>query len=362
MWVGRLSKKGDFVFLFDRSVKRLVFFLTHPHFPIKMPLTLTFLDGTNYTLAKSKWRYFGIVVNMLDDCFVAEQNGNGHGITIPILWPTVTSHDIDKIIALIDCPMTVIKMNNTLLFRMIRIADYLDVQDVLPLISGRIQDIVCGRRVHSVFENNVDVLILALHFGDASNWRHDGLLWAFKSFPAFAEEVKLIKPLGVAIRDKTYKIKEIVDCDGGNLWLVHHFIFPEYNRSACNCAAENGYLKVLKWLYQKNPSTKCSSDAYCYAARYGHLEVLQWMRTQDSQKSWLSAMCTNAASGGHLEILKWLRAQDPPCEWNETTYRAAEERGHIDVLKWLRAQDPPCPWSNCACRRVAHNGHLNVLG
>src|SRR3982751_6915659 len=83
---------------------------------------------------------------------------------------------------------------------------------------------------------------------------------------------------------------------------------------------------------QLSTSFKISQIAFCaQAARFGYLSLLQWGRGLQPPLLWDAEACENAAGEGRLEVLKWLRGNG--ATWNEKVCSSAAYRGHLEVLK-----------------------------
>jgi len=121
-------------------------------------------------------------------------------------------------------------------------------------------------------------------------------------------------------------------------------------------AASGGYLQIMQWLRNQDPSCPWSTFICTAAAHSGHLHILQWLQSQNPPCPWNKYTCESATESGHLHILQWLQTQDIPYVWNEHTCTIAAESGHLHVLQWLREQDPPCPYNADTCESAARSG------
>jgi hypothetical protein len=94
-------------------------------------------------------------------------------------------------------------------------------------------------------------------------------------------------------------------------------------------------LEELKDLNAQLQPSKEDNTAWCkWAAKSGRLEILQVLR-ELNRHAWTPDMCATAAENGHLKMLKWLRNRkvhgDDICPWNEETCASAAENGHLKV-------------------------------
>ena len=106
----------------------------------------------------------------------------------------------------------------------------------------------------------------------------------------------------------------------------------------CPQAAKRGHvgcLQLLRW--QRAPwSSACE-----VAAENGQLEILKWAFGDGNCNQWGVEICAAAARGGHVHIIRWLRNHPIPCPWNELTTLAAAEKGHTALLEWVLIRGCP---------------------
>ena len=79
-----------------------------------------------------------------------------------------------------------------------------------------------------------------------------------------------------------------------------------FTETAMDWAAENGHLKVIKWLHT-NRSEGCTVDAMNWAASTGQLEVIKWLHINRSEGCIASAI-NRAAINNHLDVINWLNS------------------------------------------------------
>lgn len=100
---------------------------------------------------------------------------------------------------------------------------------------------------------------------------------------------------------------------------------------AANNAAKKGSLKLLKYIYEMDPSILepflCIS-----AARKNQLEVLKWFVVEKGIPL-PSETLNQAVISDNLDILKFLYAHG--CTFNESATATAAIRGNIEILEWL---------------------------
>ena len=130
-------------------------------------------------------------------------------------------------------------------------------------------------------------------------------------------------------------------------------LLGETARSVCDCAAELGSLRLLKWTRENNlvwSVLTCSS-----AANKGHLPVLQYLH--ENGCPWHSHTYFCAASNGHLPTLQYLHENG--CPWSSETCRCAAQNGHLPALQYLHENG--CPWDSWTCLGAAHYKHWDCL-
>lgn len=109
----------------------------------------------------------------------------------------------------------------------------------------------------------------------------------------------------------------------------------------------SGQLEVTKWLQvflscQLNTilrSRITGQRIFSRIAENGNLKMIKWLRSQNPPCPWNEYACSLAAKGGHLKVLKWLKGQSPPCPWNAWTTAMAAQQKHFDILNWLKSQE-----------------------
>ena len=125
----------------------------------------------------------------------------------------------------------------------------------------------------------------------------------------------------------------------------------EWSAGTINRAAEQGNLEMVKYCV----ANECPIDAIAceYAAKNGHLEILKYLH-EEAKAPWDEYTATWAAGKGQLHILEYLveRKYDGygmlACEY--AAMRAAES-GHLDCLKYLH-ETAKAPWDYKAVRQA----------
>ena len=121
-------------------------------------------------------------------------------------------------------------------------------------------------------------------------------------------------------------------------------------------AASQGNLEMVKYCV----ANECPIDAFAceYAAENGHLEVLKYLR-EEVKAPWDWGTATRAAENGHLHILEYLveRKYD---EYDEFACQWAAMNGHLDCLKYLH-ETAKAPWDYRAVQVAHRNDHPDCL-
>ena len=83
--------------------------------------------------------------------------------------------------------------------------------------------------------------------------------------------------------------------------------------------------------------------------KYGNLKLVQWAYyygfRPKSEVHTVYAICVAAAENGDLKLLKWLHENG--CPWDSSTCASAAKKGNLELLKWLRQNG--CPWDSSTC-------------
>ncbi|CAM9951790.1 unnamed protein product, partial [Ectocarpus fasciculatus] len=178
---------------------------------------------------------------------------------------------------------------------------------------------------------------------------------------------------------------DAVDCAAGNghlevvRWLYLHRA-EGGTTGAVSAAAAGGHVHVLDWLARNTPlmaTTTRRADFFRgtsilnlslldRAAANGHLGVLRWFQRNASnggrsgEDGFTYRLMDEAASNGHLQVCQWLRRyRREGCSWN--AFDGAAGGGHTHVLDWLDRHYHTVGPSAIAFTKAAKAGHLHVV-
>ena len=128
----------------------------------------------------------------------------------------------------------------------------------------------------------------------------------------------------------------------GNLEMVKYCVANEcpVGAFACENAAKNGHLEVLKYLREEGKAPWGWRTA-CWAAHNGHLHILEYLVERKCDK-YSTAACEYAAQYGHLDCLKYLR-ETAKAPWDEEAVREAHEENHTECVQYLLDNNCPLP-------------------
>jgi len=128
----------------------------------------------------------------------------------------------------------------------------------------------------------------------------------------------------------------------GNMEMVKYCVANEcpIGTMACECAAENGHLEVLKYLREEAKVPWDSSTA-SRAALNGHLHILEYLVEREFDK-YCEWMCLNAAEKGHLDCLKYLH-ETAKAPWGSLAVYYAHKNNHPDCVQYLLNNNCPLP-------------------
>jgi len=154
---------------------------------------------------------------------------------------------------------------------------------------------------------------------------------------------------------------------------------------AFRLAAQNGHLKVLRYLEEKAPDKlqeMIAADrflAFQWAAENCHLKVLRYLE-EKAPKNLQKMIAADgfkafrwAAINGHLEVLRYLEKKAPDklqemiAADTFDAFRRAAINGHLEVLRYLEEKAPGKLQEMIAAdvfqafQLAAQNGHLEVL-
>ena len=124
---------------------------------------------------------------------------------------------------------------------------------------------------------------------------------------------------------------------------------------ACEAAAANGHLAMLRWLTSSNSSW--DDWVMMRAARGGHINCLEYCNSiQKRPTHWVYA---EAALGGHLDCLKYLCETWWPLARSHWTADSAAQSGSLACLEY--AMQYGFPFNVHTAIIAAEHGHLDCL-
>ena len=132
-------------------------------------------------------------------------------------------------------------------------------------------------------------------------------------------------------------------------WLEDEIIF-------CWKVAQTNKLELLEWIREEKKCT-WNSRTINAAAEQGNLEMVKYCVANECPIDEFA--CENAAANGHLEVLKYLR-EEAKAPWGEYTASMAALNGHLHILEYLveRKFDK---YSEDACTLAAKFGYFDCL-
>ena len=140
----------------------------------------------------------------------------------------------------------------------------------------------------------------------------------------------------------------------GNLEMVKYCVANEcpINEWACENAAANGHLEVLKYLREEAKAPWDWETAF-FAAKNGHLHILEYL-VERKYDQYSTRVCWEAAGNGHLDCLKYLH-ETAKAPWNSEAVRDAHKKNQTECVQYLLDNNCPLPegWSYV-------NGELHV--
>ena len=118
----------------------------------------------------------------------------------------------------------------------------------------------------------------------------------------------------------------------GNLEMVKYCVASKcaIDEMACELAAGNGHLEVLKYLHEE-VKARWGSETASYADENGHLHILEYL-VEPKFDEYDEDACMIAAENGHLDCLKYLH-ETAKAPWNEDAVRSAHENNHPECVQ-----------------------------
>jgi len=157
---------------------------------------------------------------------------------------------------------------------------------------------------------------------------------------------------------KKFKVEEMSSISTLEVAWENKSLWPSWwgETRFCFEVAKTNKLELLKWAREEK---KCEWDEWTInrAAYQGNLEMVKYCVANECPIEVFA--CENAARNGHLEILKYLR-EEAKAPWDSSTAVCAAQSGHLHILEYLveRKYDKYSGW---ACQYAAENGHLDCL-
>ena len=155
-----------------------------------------------------------------------------------------------------------------------------------------------------------------------------------------------------------FKIEEMSSISTLEVAWEHKSLWPRYwtESDFCSQVAKTNKLELLKWIREEKKCKWAGATIYM-AASQGNLEMVKYCVANECPID--AFACEYAAENGHLEVLKYLR-EEVKAPWDWGTATRAAENGHLHILEYLveRKYDE---YDEFACQWAAMNGHLDCL-
>jgi hypothetical protein len=170
------------------------------------------------------------------------------------------------------------------------------------------------------------------------------LVWLQAQFPLEFNEVKNLLMCVAAYHGHVHILQWFLSldppCKFGNITVLG--------------AVEGRKLHVVKWLRSQAPPCPWNErQLYKLAASRGDIMLMKCLRSLSKSRPVGDSVCAQAAENGHLKMIKWLRCQDPPypINLNKCIALAAKNR-HMEVVDWLIIQSgcANCSRNECRCK------------
>ncbi|KAL2919131.1 hypothetical protein HK105_201404 [Polyrhizophydium stewartii] len=101
-----------------------------------------------------------------------------------------------------------------------------------------------------------------------------------------------------------------------------------------DCAALEGDIQLLREFFDVRKIVRPSQPLVCCAAQNGHLDCVQFLYERMPDEEWDEEVGENAARIGNLDLVVWLRKHHPECVDSAATYGAAQGN-HMHIVRWL---------------------------
>lgn len=140
-------------------------------------------------------------------------------------------------------------------------------------------------------------------------------------------------------------------------WLYKNNYTPNY--MAIAGAVEYGDLKMVKWMVEHDFPINC--HAVNFAAYNNNVIVLKYL-LEEVNCELTDTLYNCAAENGSLKVLKYLfnyAVNDLSIPiWDSSTIVSAAEYGHLNIIKYLRKK--LCPWDNSVTNFAAINSNCDL--
>lgn len=149
-------------------------------------------------------------------------------------------------------------------------------------------------------------------------------------------------------------------CKSGDLSKLKTFVYTDNSLhelldiSIINVVIEFGNIKMVKWLYEIDPSIIKKDLGLGYtsmliACKYGHIDIVKWIYSIDKKQLGIYNKCNNtpfsyACISGNLTLVKWIYYMDKDQlgifnEDNITPFSYACISGNLKLVKWIYHMD-----------------------
>jgi len=159
--------------------------------------------------------------------------------------------------------------------------------------------------------------------------------------------------------------KFIIDylCKIGCTFDVIKYAFEVKNNKniykAIDYLSERGQLDIIKYFFEEQNITTCTTEAIDLACMNGHMDVIKYLFEVQHQKCSMNALSA-ACENGHHEVVKYL-FEIKPVNYDKCAMELACIHGHLKIVKYLfEVQNKNCP--DLIIDRICCNGsHIDVI-
>jgi len=150
-----------------------------------------------------------------------------------------------------------------------------------------------------------------------------------------------------------------VAAENGNLEILKYILRTKLgglSELTADRSANGGHAACLQFAYENDGRGPYDGDHAGRCASDGHVACLEYLHTLGLVKD-RDDLCSKAAKFGQTEAIIFLRKVG--CAWDEKTTREAAGGGHVDSLKYLIRNG--CPWDESSWNWAIFDGELEVL-